>query len=162
MSRTSATASRVAVIAGATRGIGFALTRALARAWESSDQIYLTARHPADGQAAVDRLVADGLSVGWLPFDLADPASPEALALALRDRHGGVDVALLNGAYMPRAGGRQRQADDRRQQPWRAQLPAGDGADPELDFIEKWDWVTAWLECGRWFRHGRFRELDRG
>src|SRR6266850_4193873 len=96
-------AERIAVIAGATRGIGLALTRALARAWDTGDRIYLTARRPADGQAAVDRLASDGLGVDWLPFDLADPASPAALARTLRDRHGGVDVALLNGAYMPRA-----------------------------------------------------------
>jgi len=100
-------ARRIAVIAGATRGIGFALTRALARAWDADDRVYLTARRPADGQAAVDRLAADGLAVGWLPFDLADPASPGRLAAVLGERHGGVDVALLNGAYIPRPAGRR-------------------------------------------------------
>jgi carbonyl reductase 1 len=96
--------SKVAVIAGATRGIGFALVRALARAWQSADTIYLTARRPEDGTRAVKTLAAEGLCVDWLPFDLADPASPAALAATLRERHGAVDVAVLNGAYMARAG----------------------------------------------------------
>ena len=105
-------AQRIAVIAGATRGIGFALTRALARAWDAEGRVYLTARRPADGQAAADRLAAEGLEVGWLPFDLADPASPGRLAALLGERHGGVDIALLNGAYIPRAG--RPAADDAR------------------------------------------------
>ena len=37
-------ADRVAAIAGSTRGIGFALVRALASAWTTADTVYLTAR----------------------------------------------------------------------------------------------------------------------
>jgi NAD(P)-dependent dehydrogenase (short-subunit alcohol dehydrogenase family) len=96
-------ADRVAVIAGATRGIGFALVRALAQAWARADTIYLTARRAADGAAAVERLGIEGLHVRWLPFDLTDPAGAAALATAVRERHGGLDVAVLNGAYAPRA-----------------------------------------------------------
>lgn len=40
-------ARRIAVIAGATRGIGFALTRALARAWGADDRVYLMPPAPA-------------------------------------------------------------------------------------------------------------------
>jgi NAD(P)-dependent dehydrogenase (short-subunit alcohol dehydrogenase family) len=95
---------RVAVIAGATRGIGLALVRALARDRGSADTVYLTARRARDGESAVAALAADGLRADWLPFDLADPASPAALAATLRDRHGRIDVAVLNGAYAPRGG----------------------------------------------------------
>jgi NAD(P)-dependent dehydrogenase (short-subunit alcohol dehydrogenase family) len=95
-------ANRVAVVAGSTRGIGFALVRALASVWTTADTIYLTARRAADGEAAVARLGSEGLHVRWLPFDLTDPASAAALA-AVRQRHGGLDVAVLNGAYAPRA-----------------------------------------------------------
>jgi len=96
--------NKVAVIAGATRGIGRSLVRALAREWGPSGTVYLTARRPADGEAVVDALAAEGLSTRWLPFDLADQASPGALAATLRERHGRVDVAVLNGSYVPRAG----------------------------------------------------------
>jgi NAD(P)-dependent dehydrogenase (short-subunit alcohol dehydrogenase family) len=91
------------VIAGATRGIGLALVRALARAWQPTGRVYLTARRPQDGESAVAALAGEGLHVDWLPFDLGDPASPAALAAALHARHGGLDVAVLNGAYAPRA-----------------------------------------------------------
>lgn len=100
--------NRVAVIAGATRGIGLALVEALARDWArdgaGQDIVYLTARRPGDGEAEAARLSGQGLRVGWLPFDLADPAAAGRLAGELRRRHGGVDIAVQNGAYAPRDG----------------------------------------------------------
>lgn len=95
---------KVAVIAGANRGIGFALVDALARSWSGTGTVYLTTRNDSDGASATERLRAKGLPVEWLRFDLSDPASPFALAKILRQRHGVVDVAALNGAYAPRAG----------------------------------------------------------
>ena len=96
-------AERVAVIAGATRGIGFALVRALARVWLPADTIYLTARRPQDGAAACERLAAEGLHVQLLPFDLRASDSAAALATTLQSRHGAIDIAVLNGAYAPHA-----------------------------------------------------------
>ncbi|MCC6718074.1 MAG: SDR family NAD(P)-dependent oxidoreductase [Acetobacteraceae bacterium] len=92
---------KIAVVAGATRGIGAALVEQLARLWGDGGMVYLTARREADGAAQVARLAGQGVRVGWLPFDLADPASARHLAATLRGRHGGVDVAVLNGAFVP-------------------------------------------------------------
>lgn len=94
---------KVAVVAGGTRGIGLALAKAFARAWTPADTVYLTARRAADGESVVARLAAEGLKVSWLPFDLSDPMSPVALASTVKQRHGGVDAAILNGAYVPGA-----------------------------------------------------------
>lgn len=94
----------VALIAGATRGIGLALVEALARHWGADGMVYLTARRPGDGEYQAKRLSALGLRVGWLPFDLADSGSARALAAELKRRHGGVDIAVQNGAYAPRPG----------------------------------------------------------
>jgi NAD(P)-dependent dehydrogenase (short-subunit alcohol dehydrogenase family) len=91
---------RVALVAGGTRGIGLALVEAFAQAWTPADAIYLTARKPADGEAVAAQMAAKGLKVAWLPFDLGDPNGPAALADVLRQRHGGVDAAILNGAYV--------------------------------------------------------------
>ena len=94
---------RIAVIAGATRGIGLALVRALAETWGAHDTVYLTARKPTDGQAAVAQLAGVRAQVQWLPFDMAGPMSAQTLAEALGKRHGGIDIAVLNGAYVSRA-----------------------------------------------------------
>jgi len=97
--------ARVAVIAGGTRGIGLALVTALARAWRSDDIVYLTARRPGDGEraAAAARQAAGPLAarIDWLPFDLIDRQAADRLARTLVERHGGVDVADLNGAFAP-------------------------------------------------------------
>jgi len=95
---------RVAVIAGGTRGIGFALVRALAAQWGEAGTVYLTARRTEDGVAALRRLADAGVAAEWLQFDLAEPDAAAALAATLCARHGGVDVAVQNGAYAPRGG----------------------------------------------------------
>ena len=97
--------ARVAVIAGGTRGIGLALVAALARVWAPGDVVYLTARKPADGErAAAAACEAAGPAAArfdWLPFDLVDREGADRLARTLIERHGGVDVADLKGAFAP-------------------------------------------------------------
>ena len=95
---------KVGVILGGTQGIGRALVAALARRWGRNAFVYLTARREADGAKVVQDLARAGVTVGALPFDLADLESPAALAAMIQARHGGVDVVVQNGAYMPRAG----------------------------------------------------------
>ncbi len=95
---------RIAVIAGATRGIGAALVEQLARKWGDNGFVYLTARREADGEEAVRRLARMGLRAGWLPYDMADPEGAASLARTLRQRHQKIDIAVLNGAYAPAAG----------------------------------------------------------
>lgn len=93
---------RIAVIAGATRGIGRALADVLAGQWGASGTVYLTARRAQDGVSATTALRASGRNVEWLPFELVDPQSAQQLADALHSRHGGVDIAVLNAAFAPR------------------------------------------------------------
>jgi carbonyl reductase 1 len=97
--------ARIAVVAGATRGIGLAVVEALAQSWGPDDVVYLTARKPEDGVRAIsfarEKAGGDAASIDWLPFDLADRRSPERLSQTLAERHGGVDVAILNGAFAP-------------------------------------------------------------
>jgi carbonyl reductase 1 len=94
----------VALIAGATRGIGLALVEALARDWAGRGMVYLTARRPADGEAEVARLTKLGLRVAWQHYDMADSSGANRLAGELKRRHGGLDIAVLNGGYAPRGG----------------------------------------------------------
>lgn len=93
-----------ALIAGATRGIGLALVEAMARDWAGRGMVYLTARRPADGEAEVARLTKLGLRVAWQPYDMADSGGANRLAGELKRRHGGLDIAVLNGGYAPKGG----------------------------------------------------------
>jgi len=95
---------KIAVVLGATRGIGRALATSLATAWPAQGVVYLTARRPVDGAQTVEALQAAGAAVDYLLFDLTDPHGAARLAETLRARHGGVDVVVQNGAYMARAG----------------------------------------------------------
>lgn len=95
---------KTAVVLGSTRGIGRALALRLATELGSGAHVYVTARRADEGERTVEDLAAQGVSVGCLIFDLADPASPAGIAAELKRRHGGVDIVVQNGAYMPRAG----------------------------------------------------------
>ena len=92
---------KLAIVTGGNRGIGLALVRRLAKEWQGTGEVYLTARDEARGRAAVATLEAEGLHALFHVLDVASPASITAFANHVRARHGGVDVLLLNGAYAP-------------------------------------------------------------
>jgi NADP-dependent 3-hydroxy acid dehydrogenase YdfG len=79
---------RIAVVTGASSGIGAASARQLARA---GFQVVAGARR-------TDRLESLAADVGatTLPLDVTDPASVEAFVAAVRDRHGHADLLVNN------------------------------------------------------------------
>jgi NADP-dependent 3-hydroxy acid dehydrogenase YdfG len=81
-------AERIAVVTGASSGIGAASTRQLARA----------GFHVVAGARRTDRLEALAEEVGatTLALDVTDPASVEAFAAAVADRHGRADLLVNN------------------------------------------------------------------
>lgn len=81
---------KVAVVTGAARGIGEATARLLAG--EGAHVICLD--RPADDQL-VSR-VAREIGGSVLLADVADPAAPAAIAKAIKEAHGGVDVVVHN------------------------------------------------------------------
>jgi NAD(P)-dependent dehydrogenase (short-subunit alcohol dehydrogenase family) len=83
---------RTALVTGASRGFGLAVSRALAR---SGWNLILTARDPVRLRDARDEL-ADVTHVAALPGDVADPAHRTELAVLARG-HAGLD-ALVNNA----------------------------------------------------------------
>ncbi|XP_060226743.1 carbonyl reductase [NADPH] 1 [Meriones unguiculatus] len=86
--------SRVALVTGANKGIGFAITRELCRKF--SGDVVLTARDEARGRAAVQQLQAEGLSPRFHPLDIDDLQSIRALRDFLRREYGGLDVLVNN------------------------------------------------------------------
>ena len=90
-------ADRVALITGATRGIGHALALALARAG-----VHLVALGRTQGalEELDDAVRAAGAAATLVPLDLRDYAGIYRLATALDARHGQLDVLVGNAAIL--------------------------------------------------------------
>ncbi|XP_004842459.1 carbonyl reductase [NADPH] 3 [Heterocephalus glaber] len=86
--------SRVALVTGADKGIGFAITRELCRRF--SGDVVLTARDEARGRAAVQLLQAEGLSPRFHQLDIDDLQSIRAVRDFLRREYGGLNVLVNN------------------------------------------------------------------
>ncbi|XP_075399484.1 carbonyl reductase [NADPH] 1 [Tenrec ecaudatus] len=86
--------SRVAVVTGANKGIGFAITRELCRHF--SGDVVLAARDAERGRAAVQQLQTEGLSPRFHQLDIDDPQSIGALRDFLRREYGGLDLLVNN------------------------------------------------------------------
>lgn len=87
---------KVAIVTGATQGLGLALVSGLADRMGPGDVVYLTGRDRDRVAAAAESLPA---TVRGEVFDVADPRAAGRFAARLRERHGGVDI-VINNAVM--------------------------------------------------------------
>ncbi|EGW00854.1 Carbonyl reductase [NADPH] 3 [Cricetulus griseus] len=105
--------SRVALVTGANKGIGFAITRELCRKF--SGDVVLTARDGDEerGKAAVQQLQAEGLSPRFHQLDIDDLQSIRALRDFLLKEYGGLDVLINNAgiAFKSKTWGAERGGD---------------------------------------------------
>ena len=90
---------RVAVVTGATSGLGLETARALARA---DALVVVTARDSAKAAAAVEEVcaAAPGAAVESVVLDLTSLASVRAAAAELLDRHPAISVLVTNAGVM--------------------------------------------------------------
>jgi NAD(P)-dependent dehydrogenase (short-subunit alcohol dehydrogenase family) len=88
---------KLALVTGASRGIGAATAEALAR---EDAHVILTARTAADLEVVEDRIHAAGGSATIAPLDLTDGSSIARLASAVAERWGALDVLVLNAATL--------------------------------------------------------------
>lgn len=93
-----ALADKVAVIVGASRGIGAATARAFARAGAA---VALAARDAAALEALAGELRVAGAQALAVPTDAGDPAAVERLIQQTVARYGRLDVAFNNAAVNP-------------------------------------------------------------
>jgi len=90
--------SRLAVVTGANKGIGFAVVQKLAKS--PGLNVILTARDPKLGQEAIDKLKAEKTTnVTFHQLDITDKSSIDRFATYLSNTHGGLDI-LINNAGM--------------------------------------------------------------
>jgi NAD(P)-dependent dehydrogenase (short-subunit alcohol dehydrogenase family) len=92
--------TKVAVITGANRGLGFATARQLAR---SGVKVIIGARNSAKGEEAADRLRAEGLDAESLSIDVDSPASVHEAARNVEQAHGRIDILINNAGILPEA-----------------------------------------------------------
>jgi NAD(P)-dependent dehydrogenase (short-subunit alcohol dehydrogenase family) len=88
-------AGKVALITGASRGIGAAVAERFAR---EGAHLVLVARTVGGLEETDDRVRAAGGSATLVPLDLRDPAKIDELGAALYQRYGRLDVLVGNAA----------------------------------------------------------------
>ena len=93
----SSSGTRVAVVTGSNKGIGFAIVRGLCK--QFTGDVYLTARDEGRGQAAVALLKAEGLSPKFHQLDITSQESVDTLKKFVLEKYGGIDI-LVNNAGM--------------------------------------------------------------
>jgi NAD(P)-dependent dehydrogenase (short-subunit alcohol dehydrogenase family) len=88
---------KLALVTGASRGIGAATAQALAAA---GAHVILTARTSAGLEEVEDRIHDAGGNATIAPLDLTDPESIGRLAQAISDRWDALDILVLNAAML--------------------------------------------------------------
>ncbi len=88
---------KLALVTGASRGIGAATAEALARA---GAHVVLTARTAADLEAVEERIHAAGGAATIAPMDLTERDSIAKLATAIASRWDRLDILVLNAAML--------------------------------------------------------------
>ena len=86
---------QVAIVTGASRGLGFEMARAIA---ESGARVWMTARGKEQLEDSAARLRADGLDVAVRAFDLADGEACVQSIREIGDAEGGRLDILVNNA----------------------------------------------------------------
>jgi NAD(P)-dependent dehydrogenase (short-subunit alcohol dehydrogenase family) len=86
-------ASRIALVTGASRGLGYATARALARA---GAHVVAVARTKAGLEELDDDIRNDGGSATLVPLNLTDFDGIARLGAALHERHGKLDILVGN------------------------------------------------------------------
>lgn len=94
---------RLALVTGARRGIGLAITEALA--WSGADVVGVSASLEHDGGEARHRVEAAGRRFWAMPADLGDRAAVHRLLRRLNDLDRPVDILVSNAGIIHRAPG---------------------------------------------------------
>jgi short-subunit dehydrogenase len=88
---------RIALVTGASRGIGAATATALAAA---GAHVILTARTAGGLEEVEEAIHAAGGSATIAPLDLGEPDGVQRLAAAITDRWPAIDILVLNAAML--------------------------------------------------------------
>jgi len=99
-------ADRVAIVTGASSGLGVAMARGLAAA---GARVVLAARRAEALERVAGELAKSGAAVAAVPCDVADSAAVDALVAAAGERFGPVDI-LVNNAGITEIGPAEKES----------------------------------------------------
>lgn len=88
--------TRVAVVTGGNKGIGYAIVKGLCEKFDGT--VYLTARDAGRGKAAVEQLNKLSLKPEFHQLDIENDESIHKFAQFLKEKYGGLDVLVNNAA----------------------------------------------------------------
>jgi gluconate 5-dehydrogenase len=91
---------KTALVTGASRGLGWAMARAMA---EAGAHVVLNARDAARLQARADELAGTGLDASTVAFDVTDEAASTAAVADIVAGRGRLDVVVANAGIQHRA-----------------------------------------------------------
>ena len=91
---------KVALITGATQGIGFAIARGFGRAGAT---VVLNGRDKAKVERALARLKEEGITASGCIFDLVKTAKMRECLAALEQQHGHIDILVNNAGIQRRS-----------------------------------------------------------
>ena len=83
----------IAVVTGANRGLGLETARQLAKC---DIRVIMTCRNPNRGEAAMEKLLAEGLDILFQPLDVTTESSVAELGAYIHSRCGRVDILVNN------------------------------------------------------------------
>jgi len=92
--KSTLTMSKVAIVTGSNKGIGFAIVKGLAKAF--SGDVYLTSRNDERGLAALKELESEGINVKYHQLDIGDEGSIIKMVTFIKEKYGGIDILVNN------------------------------------------------------------------
>jgi len=93
--------SKVALVTGANKGIGYEIARGLG---ETGVTVLVGARDGERGAAAAEKLAAEGVTAVPLPLDVTDPLSVTAAAALIEREYGRLDILVNNAGILVERG----------------------------------------------------------
>jgi NAD(P)-dependent dehydrogenase (short-subunit alcohol dehydrogenase family) len=91
--------SKVAVVTGSNRGLGYAIAKKLGQL--PGIQVIVTSRGEAEGRAAQEKLAQTGIKADYHPLDISSDQSVQAFAEWLNQTYGKVDILVNNAGVNP-------------------------------------------------------------
>ncbi|XP_061724782.1 carbonyl reductase [NADPH] 3-like [Cydia pomonella] len=89
-------ASKVAIVTGSNKGIGFGIVRGLCKRFQGN--VYLTSRNEQRGKTAVRKLKEESLHPNYHKLDVTKKESLEVFRDYIQKQYGGIDVLINNAA----------------------------------------------------------------